>query len=220
MQEMLLAIWHHDFETLQQVSSLKWFLLLLTVILLLESSFVFLPLPGDGLVLFAGGMIGLGILDFPTTVAALCFAATLGGFNGYLQGRVLHRTGFVNWLERMLPQESLPKARRLLNKYGFLSLFISRFVPFVRVLTPMLMGIAKLSAWRMVLISTMSSLVWCLILLLVGKWVMLSPMLSDYQQTITKGLVLLSFTLMISALVGLVYRYAKTKVTSGRISKV
>lgn len=216
MQEMLLAIWHHDFETLQQVSSLQWFLLLLTVILLLESSFVFLPLPGDGLVLFAGGMIGLGILDFPTTVAALCFAATFGGFMGYLQGRVLHRTRFVDWLERILPDDALPKARRLLNKYGFLSLFISRFVPFVRVLTPMLMGIAKLSAWRMVVISTMSSLIWCLILLLFGKWVMLSPMLSEYQQILTKGLVLLSFALMVSAIAGLIYRMVKSRYVTYR----
>ncbi|PSW18241.1 DedA family protein [Photobacterium sanctipauli] len=211
MQEMLLAIWHHDFETLQQVSSLKWFLMILALVLFLESSFVFLPLPGDSLVLFAGGMIGLGILDFHSTAAILCLSATVGGYIGYLQGRVLHRTPFVDWLERILPDDALPRARHLLHKYGFLSLFVSRFIPFVRVLTPMLMGIAKLSAWRMVITNAASSLIWCLVLLLAGKWVMLSPMLQDYQATITKGLVSMSLVLMLVAMMGLFYRYLRGK---------
>ncbi|MGF1684712.1 DedA family protein [Photobacterium minamisatsumaniensis] len=211
MQEILLAIWHHDFEALQQVSSLNWFIFLLATVLFLESSFVFLPLPGDSLVLFAGGMIGLGILDFHTTVAALTMAAAIGGYMGYLQGRVLHKTAFVSWLERILPDGTLEKARDLLNKYGFLSLFASRFVPFVRVLTPMLMGIAKLSAWRVLLSNIGSSLIWCLVLLLAGKWVMLNPMLSDYQTLLTKGLVFTSLILMTSAVIGLLYRMIRTK---------
>lgn len=57
MNEILSAIWVQDFDTLLEINSLHILLLLLAVVLFLESSFVFLPLPGDGLVLFVGGWL-------------------------------------------------------------------------------------------------------------------------------------------------------------------
>ena len=211
MLDIFVAIWHHDFETLQQVSSLNGFLLLLAFILLLESSFVFLPLPGDSLVLFAGGLVGLGIIDFYPTASALCVAASLGSVNAYLQGRILHNTRLVPFLNRVLPQDALPRAKKLLHRYGFLSLFISRFIPFVRVLTPMLMGLSKLSIFRTLIISISSSVIWCLVLMLSGKWLMIHPRLSDYQELISKGLLIMSLMLVMTAIIGLCYRYVASK---------
>ncbi|MGR5177218.1 DedA family protein [Vibrio parahaemolyticus] len=211
MQDIFVAVWHHDFETLQQVSSLKGFILLLALILLLESSFVFLPLPGDSLVLFVGGLVGLGIIDFYPAAGALCFAASLGSINAYFQGRVLHQTRLMPFLNRVLPEDSLPKARQLLQRYGFLSLFISRFIPFVRVLTPMLMGLSKLSFWRTLTISISSSVIWCLLLMLAGKWLMIHPRLNDYQEVISKAIVITSFVLMLAAIIGLLYRYLTSR---------
>lgn len=210
MQEIFVAIWHHDFDTLAQVSSLNSFLLLLAFILLLESSFVFLPLPGDSLVLFVGGLVGVGILEFYPAAGALCLAASLGSINAYIQGRVLNQTRLVPFLHRVLPNDSLPKAKHLLSRYGFLSLFISRFVPFVRVLTPMLMGLSKLSFMRTLFISMSSSVIWCLILMLSGKWLMIHPRLNDYQELLSKSLVIVSLCLMAGAIVGLLYRYLRS----------
>lgn len=210
MQEIFVAIWHHDFDTLAQVSSLNSFLLLLAFILLLESSFVFLPLPGDSLVLFVGGLVGVGILEFYPAAGALCLAASLGSINAYIQGRVLNQTRLVPFLHRVLPNDSLPKAKHLLSRYGFLSLFISRFVPFVRVLTPMLMGLSKLNFMRALFISMSSSVIWCLILMLSGKWLMIHPRLNDYQELLSKSLVIVSLCLMAGAIVGLLYRYLRS----------
>ncbi|MDO6688084.1 MULTISPECIES: DedA family protein [unclassified Agarivorans] len=211
MQDIFIAIWHHDFDTLQQVSSLKGFLLLLGFILLLESSFVFLPLPGDSLVLFVGGLVGLGILDFYPAAGVLCLAASLGSINAYVQGRYLNKTKLVPFLHRVLPDESLPRAKGLLQRYGFLSLFVSRFIPFVRVLTPMLMGLSKLSVWRTIFISMTSSVTWCLVLLISGKWLMIHPKLSPYQALLSKTLLLVSLMLMLVAIVTLLVRYYASK---------
>ncbi|WP_241906697.1 DedA family protein [Vibrio splendidus] len=153
MNEILSAIWIQDFDTLLEINSLHILLLLLAVVLFLESSFVFLPLPGDGLVLFVGGLVGLGAVDFYTALTVLSLSACLGTIIGYLQGRWLEGSRFMNKIEVVLPDDSLPRAKRLLNKFGFLSLFVSRFIPFVRVLTPMLMGVARLSFIRTVMIS-------------------------------------------------------------------
>jgi len=211
MQEIISAIWLQDFDTLLELNSLHILLLLLGVVLFLESSFVFLPLPGDGLVLFVGGMIGLGAIDFSSALVLLTSASFFGSIIAYLQGRWLHNTQFMRKAEQTLPDESLPKAKRLLNRYGFLSLFVSRFVPFVRVLTPMLMGVAQLSVIRTLVVSFTSSITWVFSLLLLGKWIMRHPFISQYQELITKWFLMGSLILMITAFIALFIRLAAKK---------
>lgn len=211
MNEILAAIWVQDFDTLLEINSLHILLLLLAVVLFLESSFVFLPLPGDGLVLFVGGLVGLGAVDFYTALTALSVSACLGTIVGYLQGRWLEGSRFMNKIEVVLPDDSLPRARRLLNKFGFLSLFASRFIPFVRVLTPMLMGVARLSFIRTVMISMTSSIVWVLTLLYAGKSIMRHPFLHQHQELITKWFLFTSLALMAIAFITLFIRMIRKR---------
>lgn len=211
MQEIISAIWLQDFDALLELNSLHVLLLLLGVVLFLESSFVFLPLPGDGLVLFVGGMVGLGAIDFSSALMLLTSASFLGSIVAYFQGRWLHNTPFMRKAEQTLPDESLPKAKRLLNRYGFLSLFVSRFVPFVRVLTPMLMGVAQLSVVRTLVVSFTSSITWVISLLMTGQWVMRHPFVSQYQELLTKWFLLGSLILMMTAFITLLIRVATKK---------
>lgn len=211
MQDIVSAIWSQDFDALLEINSLHILLLLLGVVLFLESSFVFLPLPGDGLVLFVGGLVGLGALDFSSALIVLSLSAFIGSVIAYIQGRWLHNSKFMHKAEQTLPKNALPKTRALLNKYGFLSLFISRFVPFVRVLTPMLMGVAQLSFWRTVVISFTSSLTWVITLLFVGRWVMRHPVVEQYQELLTKWFLVGSLLLMITAAIALFIRLAINK---------
>lgn len=211
MQEILSAIWVQDFNRLLEINSLNILLLLLAVVLFLESSFVFLPLPGDGLVLFVGGLVGLGAIDFYTAVALLSFSASIGTLIAYLQGRWLEGTQFMDKVETVLPDKSVHKAKRLLNRFGFLSLFVSRFIPFVRVLTPMFMGIAKLSLTRTIMISLTSSIVWVVTLLYAGKSIMRHPYLSQHQELLTKYFLLMSLALMTLAFISLIVRVLRKK---------
>ncbi|MGR5537746.1 DedA family protein [Vibrio campbellii] len=208
MQDILSAIWSQDFDALLEINSLHILLLLLGVVLFLESSLVFLPLPGDGLVLFVGGLVGLGALDFSSALIVLSLCAFVGSVIAYLQGRWLHNSKFMNKAEQTLPKDALPKTRSLLNKYGFLSPFISRFIPFVRVLTPMLMGVAQLSFWRTVVISFTSSLTWVVTLLFIGKWVMRHPFIEQYQALLAKWFSIGSLLLMVTATITLFVRLA------------
>ncbi|GEK14219.1 DedA family protein [Aliivibrio fischeri] len=213
MNEILSAIWVQDFDALLEINSLHILLLLLAVVLFLESSFVFLPLPGDGLVLFVGGLVGLGAVDFYAAFILLSLSASLGTIIGYLQGRWLEGSHFMTKVETILPNDSLPRARRLLNKFGFLSLFVSRFIPFVRVLTPMLMGVARLNIFRTIMISVTSSVIWVLTLLYAGKSIMRHPFLSQHQELLTKWFLLISLTLMITAFITLFIRIIRKRIT-------
>lgn len=211
MQDILSAIWSQDFETLLEVNSLNILLLLLGVVLFLESSFVFLPLPGDGLVLFVGGLVGIGAVDFYNALFILCSSAFLGSLIAYLQGRWLQGTQFIKKAERTLPEDALPKTTALLKKYGFLALFVSRFIPFVRVLTPMLMGVSKLNPLRTLMISWSSSMIWVLSLLLTGRFIMNHPFVAAHQELITKWFLIGSLTLMVIAFSTLLVRFFSAK---------
>ncbi|WP_076415954.1 DedA family protein [Shewanella sp. UCD-KL12] len=209
MSDMLTAIWLQDFDALLAMPSFLLLLLLLTLVLFLESSFFFLPLPGDGLVLFVGGMIGMGLIDFYPAFILLTLAAFSGTMLAYFQGYWLQDGRMMHKAQRSLPNNALPKAKKLLNKYGLLSLFFSRFVPFVRVLTPMLMGITHINPWRTLFISLISAAYWVLSLLMVGHWVINHPLVNEYQPLATKWLIIGSFSLMVVAFFTVIVRVLK-----------
>lgn len=216
MQEMLLAIWHQDFEQLLALEAVGLLIGTLVVILLLESSFVFMPLPGDGLLLLAGGLVGMGVLGPEVTLLYLPLAAGIGSLLAYLQGRALQGTAAMGYLERIVPEQSLPRAADLLARHGFLAMFSSRFLPFVRVLTPMLMGMSRLSPLRMAMVSFASAFLWTLLLSLVGKWMTTIPLFMRNQEQITQLLLTSSVLLFVCAVVALGVRFAMTRMIQPR----
>lgn len=203
MHDMLMAIWQQNYDHLIHMQAIGPLVVCLMVILFLESSFVFLPLPGDSLVLLAGGMTGLGVMGPEVALLYLPVAAGLGSVIAYWQGRALHGTSFMAFIERAIPDESLPRASRLLNRYGFLAMFSSRFIPFVRVLTPMLMGISRLRLGGVMLSSFASAFLWSMMLALFGRAVMTIPAVAAHQHMLTKGLLICSLTLFIAAMVAI-----------------
>lgn len=209
MQDMLLAIWHQDFDQLIHMQAVGLLVTCLVVVLFLESSFVFLPLPGDSVVLLAGGLVGLGVLGIEVPLLYLPLATGLGSLVAYLQGHALHGTRFMHKVEQVIPDGSLPRATRLLDKYGFWAMFISRFIPFVRVLTPMLMGVGRLDRLKLVMASFASAFLWALVLGLVGRFVMLSPLFSQYHELLTKCLLMTSCALFVAAIATIVIRLLK-----------
>ena len=129
MQEMLSAIWQEDFQLLIELGKVDLLISCLLLILFLESAFVFLPLPGDSLVLLSGGLMAAGVLQPEVVYLYLPLAAGLGSLVAYWQGHALAHTRFMHHIERMVPQGSLPRAHDLLERHGFMAMFSSRFVP-------------------------------------------------------------------------------------------
>ncbi|WP_338891827.1 DedA family protein [Aeromonas rivipollensis] len=216
MQDMLLAIWHQDFEQLIQLQAVGLLVTCLVVILFLESSFVFLPLPGDSLVLLAGGLVGMGVLGPEVVFLYLPLAAGVGSVMAYWQGHALHGTRFMGQVERVIPEGSLPRASRLLERYGFWAMFVSRFIPFVRVLTPMLMGISRLNLLRVAMSSFASAFLWALVLSMVGKFMMATPLLADHHELLTKCLLVTSFALFVIAVAAIGMRLLKRSTKRAR----
>ena len=210
MYEALIAIWQQDYQLLVSHGAITMVVFCLLLILFLESAFVFLPLPGDSLVLLCGGLVASGVIGYEVTLLYLPLAAGLGSLVAYWQGYALAHTRFMHHIERMVPQGSLPRAHVLLEKHGFMAMFSSRFVPFVRVLTPMLMGMTGMKLPKVALVSFVSAFCWTFALSLLSSSLMKMPQLEQYHHLLTKGLIMISAGLFVLAVLALGVRWFKS----------
>lgn len=153
---------------------------------MLESAVIFLPLPGDSLVFMTGALVGLGVIGFETILIYLPIAAGLGSLLAYWQGYLLRTSSAMRYVNRIMPVDKLNKASRLVSKYGISSMFLSRFIPFVRVITPMLMGNNTLGYLKFSFVSMISAFMWVLSIGFLGKLSMEIQMISDYRDWLTK----------------------------------
>ncbi|MBY5991834.1 DedA family protein [Ferrimonas balearica] len=211
MPELVHAIWHQDLFYLQTYPRLWTLVLILCLILLIESAFVFLPLPGDSLVIFTGALVGLGVLDPYVSLVLIPIAATLGACLAYEQGRWMQgRPG--RWrVDRVLPDGSLERARSLFERHGILALFIARFIPFVRALVPMMMGAAALSRTRFALVSFVSAFCWAASLGLFGRFVVNTPFYAQYGDDIARLALLIPLGLFLVASLAVVVRLMRRR---------
>ncbi len=82
-------------------------------------------------------------------------------------------------------------------------------MPFVRVLTPMLMGVSRLHLPRVMIASFASAFLWALVLSLVGKAVMAAPLFAQYHELLTKCLLVTSLGLFVIAMAAIAIRLLK-----------
>lgn len=211
MQDVLIAIWQQDFAQLMQLNKTTLLISCLALILFLESAFVFLPLPGDSLVLLTGGLIASGVFGYEVSLLYLPLAAGIGSVIAYWQGHALAHTRFMHTVERMVPAKSLHRATDLLERHGMLAMFISRFIPFVRVLTPMMMGMTRLHLVQVAVISFVSAFCWSATLSLFSYMLLQVPQLAKYQQWLGKGLMVMSAVLFVLAVLAIIWRLCRRK---------
>lgn len=207
MWDMLVAIWQQDFSHLTDSGAIGMLVFCLALILFLESAFVFLPLPGDSLILLSASLVVSGVFSYEVPLLYLPLAAALGSIVAYWQGYALAHTRFMVHMNRVIPPESMERAHRLLEKHGMLAMFISRFIPFVRIITPMLMGMTGLHLTKVAIISFVSAFCWALVLSVFSAGLLQIPEFAKYQQVLTQGLLIVSLILFIAAVVTVFRRW-------------
>jgi membrane protein DedA with SNARE-associated domain len=120
-----------------------------------------LPVPGETVLLGAVVLAGTGHLALPVVVLIAIAGAILGSCLGYVIGRrggrrLLLRPGpFVGKRHRMLHG-----AERFFSRYGEAAVFLSRWVPCARYLTPLTAGAAEMSWHRFLLFNVIGGITW------------------------------------------------------------
>lgn len=127
-------------------------------------------LPGDSLLLAAGVVLaqhghegGAWTLAFVATAVAVA-----GNQVGYVVGRYTGTRILARKDGRILNRANLDRARRFLDRWGFWSVVVARWVPWVRTLAPMIAGAAGMANRRFILANAVGALVWVPTLLMLG----------------------------------------------------
>jgi membrane protein DedA with SNARE-associated domain len=128
---------------------------------ILLAEYAGLPLPGETALLGAVVLAGGGHLSLPLVVVLAIAGAILGDCLGYVIGRrggrlLLLRPGpFVARRHRMLHG-----AEQFFARYGAPAVFLSRWVPCARYLTPLTAGAAQMAWHRFLIFNVAGGVVW------------------------------------------------------------
>lgn len=128
-------------------------------------------LPGDT-ILFAAGLVSADAasgVSLPVLVVGVLVAAVSGDAVGYAIGRRAGRP----YLDRRaghgrLDRRHLERAERFYERYGWWSVVIARWIPWVRTFVPLLAGISRMPYRRFAAANVVGALAWGAGLVLLG----------------------------------------------------
>jgi membrane protein DedA with SNARE-associated domain len=127
-----------------------WGYLVIFMMTFLENSaFMGLIAPGEWTLVVAGLLASEGTLELPWLYTAAISGAVLGDIAGYIIGR----TGGYGFFTRYghyfrFKQSYLDVTEEYFDRHGGKTVFIARFVPFVKVFAPMSAGIGRMPVLR------------------------------------------------------------------------
>ena len=140
-----------------------WTYLILFVIIFCETGLVVTPfLPGDSLLFAAGTFAALGSLDVWMLTALLSAAAILGNMTNYQIGRIIGPKALSRENSRIFRKEYLQKTERYFERYGALTIALSRFAPIVRTFAPFMAGVGRMRYMKFAAYNFAGGLAWVL----------------------------------------------------------
>jgi membrane protein DedA with SNARE-associated domain len=145
--------------------------LVILLIMIVEEAGVPSPIPGDGLLLFAGYLSSTGRLTLAKSLTTIVLGALIGATILYwvarLGGRALvHRYGrFIGLGDRKLDQ-----LRHLFERLGRFGPGLARLVPGLRIYASALAGLADIPYPVFLLNVLWAGIVWSLVFLLLGYY--------------------------------------------------
>lgn len=121
---------------------------------------IFPPVPGDTVTVFAAYLVGRGSLELWPVIWTTFFGSTVGFVGLYLLGRmaghaVLVRLGWVRH-----SAEKIDKAEALVQKHGVYVVAINRFLPGLRSVISLAVGMLRMPAWKVALAAMVSIFAW------------------------------------------------------------
>ncbi|HEM2242911.1 TPA: VTT domain-containing protein, partial [Listeria monocytogenes] len=121
-----------------------WTYIILFLIVFIETGLVVFPfLPGDSLLFAAGALSVLdgSILHIVPLIITLWLAAVLGDTVNYHIGKKIGTSiPEDSWFGKLINKEKMEKAEAFFNKHGGKTIFIARFMPFIRTFAPFVAG--------------------------------------------------------------------------------
>jgi membrane-associated protein len=138
-----------------------WVYALLFLIIFVETGVVIMPfLPGDSLLFVVGALCGVGVMNYPLSVALLLAAAVLGNQSNYTIGRYFGPRVFQWDDSRFFNKRAFEQAHAFYEKYGGITIVLARFMPFLRTFAPFVAGVAQMTRRKFSLYDVTGGALW------------------------------------------------------------
>ncbi|WP_050924478.1 DedA family protein, partial [Vibrio harveyi] len=167
-------------------------------------------------VVLSGTLAAVGVLDPVMIMLVIVVSAAMGSWAAYLQGKWLNRLPKVQGWVNAVPAKRLEQVDMLLGKHGLIALFCARFIPVVRSLLPLMMGLRVNRVSKFHYFAWLSAILWTLLLCGLG---LLLPLLPEkLNKIVTMGLmaapvITLTIAIMSFVLVKVRKAWSKSKTT-------
>jgi membrane protein DedA with SNARE-associated domain len=167
------------------------------VLMVLESACI--PIPSEGIMLFAGFAVAKGELTLVGIIVAGVAGNLVGSWIAYAAGYY----GRLDLLERNRLLHVNPKhlkwADDWFERYGSATVFFSRMLPIVRTFISLPAGVAKMPFWRFTALTAAGCVPWVTALALVGRSV------GDNWEEWREHLHYLDYVVLAALVLGLTY---------------
>lgn len=166
----------------------------LFLIVFIETGLVFFPfLPGDSL-LFAAGVFSAdgGGLNIVATLLVFYVAAILGNTSNYWIARFFGTRIIDSGKVKALTPERMAKLDHFFEKYGGLTIVITRFMPFFRTFAPFIAGTGHMHFGKFTFFNAVGGISWVSLFVLVGYFFGGIPLIQDHFEVIILGIVAIS----------------------------
>ena len=174
----------------------------LFLVVFIETGVVFFPfLPGDSL-LFACGVFshpgmydglpdGQG-LNLIASLLVFYAAAILGNTSNYWIARFFGARIIDSGKVKALTPERMAKLDEFFEKWGGLTIVITRFMPFFRTFAPFIAGTGHMNFAKFTLFNAIGGISWVSLFVLVGYFFGGVPFVQDHFSTIVLAIILVS----------------------------
>lgn len=182
-----------------------WTYIILFLIIFIETGLVVFPfLPGDSL-LFAGGALAVldgSALNIIPLVIVFWSAAVLGDTVNYHIGMKIGTSIPENsWVGKIINREKMEKAEAFFNKHGGKTIFVARFMPFIRTFAPFVTGASRMNYRYFLSYNIIGATVWVLLCTLAGYFFGNIPVIKDNFSLVVIGIIVVSVIPMIVSFV-------------------
>lgn len=170
---------------------------------------LFPPSPSDVMIVAGGYLVGIGYIDFFTTL----IVATIGSTSGFMTMYQIGDWFGIKIIEKgkikFLPLESVHKVETWFRNYGYWLIVVNRFLSGTRAVVGFFAGMAEVKFTPTALLCFVSALAWNLILIYLGtllgeNWEMIGFYLTTYSQIVTALVV-------IGIIIGIIIWYKRKK---------
>ena len=146
-----------------------WVYALLFLVIFVETGVVVMPfLPGDSLLFVVGAMCGVGLMNYPVSVALLVAAAVLGNQSNYTLGHYFGPKVFQWQDSRLFNKAAFDRTHAFYERYGGITIVAARFMPFVRTFAPFVAGVARMTRAKFTFYDVTGGVLWVAGIVTVG----------------------------------------------------